>query len=47
MQKHNKDIQVLRALAILLVLVHHGRHGLFASLSPQWERFFAYFFGTS
>lgn len=47
MIRHNRDIQVLRAVAILLVLVHHARYTLHAELSPFWERFFAYFFGTS
>ena len=47
MNRHNKDIQVLRAVAILLVLIHHARYHLYSELSPFWERFFAYFFGTS
>ena len=47
MHRHNKDIQVLRAVAILLVLLHHARYHLYSELSPFWERFFTYFFGTS
>ena len=47
MNRHNKDIQVLRAVAILLVLLHHARYHLYSELSPFWDRFFAYFFGTS
>lgn len=43
----NSDVQILRAVAILYVLVHHARFHIFANLSPFWEQFYRFFFGTT
>jgi peptidoglycan/LPS O-acetylase OafA/YrhL len=39
------EIEVLRAIAVLLVAVHHFQGGLFAWSSPALDRFHAYFNG--
>ncbi|MGP3790916.1 acyltransferase family protein [Pseudomonas sp. B392_1p] len=42
----NEDIQALRAIAIILVIIHHAPLNLIQALPPFLERFYSYFFGA-
>lgn len=45
MNRRIMDIEVLRGIAVLLVVVHHTNGNLYSWSSPFLERFFAYFGG--
>lgn len=45
MKTRIQDIEILRAIAVLMVLVHHAGSDLFTWKSPALERFYVYFGG--
>lgn len=47
MSRRIMDIEVLRGIAVLLVVVHHTRSNLYSWSSVSLERFFAYFGGAA
>ena len=40
------DLDLLRAVSVLAIIIHHANHNLFAWSSPNQDRFYAYFGGS-